>query len=303
MRRFLAVLVFSTAQLFVMPCHAQDASPEKVISFADYLYAQGDYYRAITEYERFLFHYPSHALAENARYQIGMSYFKGDKFSQAIQKFLELSEKYPRSEVGKKSLIMLSEAYSRKRDYSPAIGALNRFIERYPDDPEMDGARIKKGWLYLEQRDWARASEQFRSLPEESAFHERAASLAEEAKKYPDIPRKSPGLAAGLSAIVPGAGQLYVKRPSDAGVSFLLNGVFIWGTVEAFKNHNDVTGGILLFFESGWYLGNIYNAMGSAYKYNNRAEREFLDKLQRQYGISYYRDEQGSKLLAVTRRF
>jgi len=303
MKRLLVVLVFSTAQLIVTPCQAQEASPEKVISFADHLYSQGDYYRAITEYERFLFHYPAHPLAENARYQIGMSYFRGDKFSQAIQRFLELSENHPREEVGKKSLIMLAEAYSRKKDYSLAIGALNRFLERYPDNPQADSARIKKGWLYLDQRDWAQASEQFRALPTESAFHEQAVSLAEEAKKYPEIPRKSPALAAGLSAIVPGAGQLYVKRPSDAGVSFLLNGAFIWGTIEAFKNHNDVTGGILLFFESGWYLGNIYNAMGSAYKYNSRAEQEFTDKLKRQYGISFYRDEQGSTLLAVTSRF
>jgi hypothetical protein len=89
----------------------------------------------------------------------------------------------------------------------------------------------------------------------------------------------------------------------DAAVSFMLNGLFIWATVEAFQNDNNVTGGILLFFESGWYLGNIYNAAGSAHKYNRRAEQDFLDRLSNRYSLSYIRDGRGTSLLAVTMRF
>jgi TM2 domain-containing membrane protein YozV len=46
--------------------------------------------------------------------------------------------------------------------------------------------------------------------------------------------------------MLPGSGQLYIDRPGDALAAFLLNGVFILATVEAFRHDNNVTGGILI---------------------------------------------------------
>lgn len=94
-----------------------------------------------------------------------------------------------------------------------------------------------------------------------------------------------------------------MNRPGDALVSFLLNGAFIWATVEAFHHDNNVTGGILLFFESGWYLGNIYNTVSGAHKYNQRLEKQFLDELQDKYRVSYLYDGHGGSMLAFTMRF
>ncbi len=283
--------------------HAQELSPEKIMSFADHLFEQGDYYRAITEYERLIFFYPKHGLAKTARYQTAMSYYKGDKLTQAIDRFRALSDQYREEEIGRKSLFMLAETYYQKNDYDRAINVLDIFLSSYPNDTQADAARIKMGWSYLRQGSWQRASEEFQKLPSDSPLWKQAVELADGSKKYPGMPRKSPTVAAGLSAVLPGAGQLYIGRPTDAAVSFLLNGTFIWATVEAFHHDNNVTGGILLFFESGWYLGNVYNAANGAHKYNRRAEQAFMDSLQNQCGISYYRDERGGNMLAFTLRF
>lgn len=294
---FIGIVVSATAG------SSQESTPERTLSFADHLYEQGDYYRAITEYERLIFFYPKHPLAKTAKFQIGMCYYKGDKLTQAVQKFRALSNEYAKEELGRKARFMLAETYYQKKDYNQAIDVLESFLTSYPGDPQAEAARIKVGWSYLRQGNWRQAAEEFHKLPPDSPLRKQAGDLAEETKKYPELPRKSPTLAGGLSALLPGAGQLYVGRPADATVSFLLNGLFIWATVEAFNNDNKVTGGILLFFESGWYLGNVYNAVNSAYKYNRRAEQEFMDTLQNQYGISYYRDDEGRDLLAFTLRF
>lgn len=303
MRYFLLSVAIMMAFLFAAPAHAQVYAPRSIMSFADHLFEQEDYYRAITEYERLIYHYPGHGLAKQARFQIALSYFRGNRYRQAIRRFRLLAQKYPKEEVGRRSLFMLAETHYEKKEYRQAIDVFTSFLETYPGAPERDRARIRMGWSYLRQGYWLQASEEYQKLPSGSPLHKEAQGLAEGSKRYPGIPRKSPTLAGGLSAVLPGAGQLYVGRPRDAAVSFLLNGVFIWATIEAFNNDNNVAGGILLFFEIGWYLGNIYNAAGSAHKYNRSAEQEFMNTLQGKYGLSLSRDETGTTMLTVVLRF
>jgi len=293
-----AGILFSSATSY-----AQGLSPENILSFADHLYEQGDYYRAITEYERFIFSYPQHQLAKKARYQIALSYLKGEKYTQALQQFRDLADKYPSDEIGRRSLYMLAETYYQKKDYSQAGDVFEKFLTSYPDDPQADAARIKKGWCFLRQGNWREAGEEFQKLPPGSPLHAQGAELADESKKYPYIGKKSPYVAGGLSAVLPGAGQLYVGRKTDAAAAFLLNGAFIWATAESYHKRSYVTAGILLFFETGWYLGNIYNAASSAHKYNRQADDRFMEDLQGQYGISLYRDEQGKNMFAFNMRF
>jgi TM2 domain-containing membrane protein YozV len=276
---------------------------EKMLSFADHLFDQGDYYRAITEYERVIFFYPDLPQAKTARFQIAHSYFKGEKFDQAIARFRAVADDYRNEELGRKALFMVGEAYYQKRDYGRSAEVFTAFVEAYPDDPRADAARLKIGWSYLRQGNWAEATGEFQKLPAGSLLRKQAEGLAEGSKNYPDIPKKSPPLAGGLSAVLPGAGQLYVGRPGDATVSFLLNGAFILATAEAFHHHNNATGGILLFFESGWYLGNVYNAVSSAHKYNRQSEQRFMEDLQNRYGVSYSWDGKGTHIVALTLRF
>ncbi len=282
---------------------AAEMSPEKMMAFADSLFERGDYYRAITEYERVVFFYPDHPLARTARFQIANSYFKGDRLDQALERFRALNKEYANEETGRKAYFMIGEVYYQKGDFPRAADVFTMYVETYPADKQADEARIKSGWAELRQGKWKEASEEFRKVPAGSPLQEQAAGLAEEAKLYPDIPKKSPALAGGLSAVLPGAGQLYIDRPGDALVSFLLNGAFIWAAVESFHNDNNVTGGILLFFEAGWYTGNIYNAVNGAHKFNRRSEQQFMDGIQSKYSLSWVPDGRGTGIFGLTMRF
>jgi hypothetical protein len=297
------VLILVVLLLLGRSASAGEMNAERMLSFADHLFAGGDYYRAITEYERMLFFYPDHALARTARLQIANAYLQGGRFDQASERFRALTEGFPNDEVGRKSLFLLGETEYRKREYSRAAEIFTLYSEHYPGGEQADAARIKTGWCYLRQGQWQQAMEEFRKLPPDSPLHVQAEGLAESSQRYPDIPKKSPALAGGLSALLPGAGQLYINRPIDALISFLLNGTFIWATTEAFRNDNDVTGGILLFFEAGWYTGNIYNAASGAHKFNRRSEQQFMDSLQATYSLSYFPDGKGSGMIGLTMRF
>ena len=281
------------------PASSHEPSPERVMDFADYLYRMGDYYRAITEFERFAFTYPDHPSVKLARFQVAKSYYMGQKWDQAAERFRLLSEEYAKEETGRKSLFMLGEVYLAQMEYQRAIPVYNSFVKTYPDDERRDVAIIQIGRCQLWQRDWRLAGETFENIGPDSPLRTQAQGLAAGARGFPSIQRKSPVLAGTLSAVLPGAGQFYIGRTTDAVISFLLNGVFIWGAVESFRNGNNVAGGILVAFESGWYLGNIFNATSGAYKFNRRVEQNYLNNLQNQYRISLRRDRDGNTAVVL----
>ena len=49
--------------------------------------------------------------------------------------------------------------------------------------------------------------------------------------------------------------------------------------MEAFNNDNNVLGGILAFFEIGWYSGNIYSAINVTHKWNRKVRDDFRNGL------------------------
>jgi hypothetical protein len=111
-------------------------------------------------------------------------------------------------------------------------------------------------------------------------------------------------VAGTLAAILPGSGHLYTERPRDALVAFLLNGAFILAAVELFNDDEYVTGGIVTFFELGWYSGNIYSAVNCAHKYNKRMKKDFIQGLRDRTSVSIrYNPDNTGKYLALTMRF
>jgi TM2 domain-containing membrane protein YozV len=143
------------------------------------------------------------------------------------------------------------------------------------------------GWIHVESGAWPQAADAFEAIqaPNRSRFRidELTASLA----AHGDIAYKNPSLA-GFLSIVPGAGQLYCRRPKDALIAFGVNTVFILAAIEAFNNELYAMGSLLTIAELGFYTGNIYNAVSSAHKYNRKQTEDFIRDLRQRHtpGIS-----------------
>lgn len=82
--------------------------------------------------------------------------------------------------------------------------------------------------------------------------------------------KKSPITAGALNALIPGAGYLYVGQKQTAVTSFLINSLFIWGSVYFFGHGNIPAGILATSFEAGWYIGGIQGATQAATFYNER---------------------------------
>jgi hypothetical protein len=100
---------------------------------------------------------------------------------------------------------------------------------------------------------------------------------------------------------LPGSGHLYAGRPAQAASSFLLNALFIAGAVLAFEHDSPALGGILVFFEMGWYVGGTRSAAQAAREENRKEEIQYRRELKEKYRLSF-RLEPGKDRLALCLR-
>ena len=250
------------------------------MGLGDYFFEDGDYYRAITEYQRFLYFFPESPRVEEALWKIASSYFQGKKWDEALTAADDLSKKFPSSSWKAESLLLKGRCWAEKREFSQARHFFQRTQEVSPGTATSQEAQWQIAVTYLQEERWKEAAAEFRKVDRNGKLYPRADFWARGLDRIDEVPRKSP-TTAGVLAVIPGAGHLYDERYRDAGIAFALNGAFIWGMVESFHHKNYVVGGILTFFELGWYSGNIYSAVSGAHKYNQRKKKEYLDSLEK----------------------
>ncbi|MCF6267179.1 MAG: tetratricopeptide repeat protein [Desulfuromusa sp.] len=255
------------------------AEPD-LLSFADSLVAEKDYYRAITEYKRFLHYYPQDSRAAHAQLAIAQSLLSGQRWKQADLAMEKVWTLYPDSLEAVTAKQLYADAAYDRGDYATAQQRYQQLKEDLPATNSKTSV-YKIGLTQLQQNRLESARASFSKLPEPLS-QQLTLSLDE----YQQLQQKSPQLAGIFSAILPGAGQLYTGRPRQAGMAFALNAAFIYGAVEAWDNENYAVTGILSLFEIGWYGGNIYNAMSNAHKFNLRQKNQFLEQFQQQFGLS-----------------
>lgn len=256
---------------------------DQLIVFAEQLTREGEYFRAITEYRRFLFSYPNEPRRAMVHFRIGIALYRGESYAEALQTFREVSQLYPHTTYGKQAWLWQGESLARQGQHIAAEQLYAEITGRFPDDTVGQQARYQRGWMLLYRRQWRDAAAQFQHVAPESLLYQSAQLLAQEALEGERLPTKSPALAGILSGLLPGSGQFYNGRLGDALLAFFLNGLFIAGIVEAVHSNAPAVAGVLSFFEAGWYTGNIYGAINGAHKHNRHATETFLRNLDNRF--------------------
>ena len=275
------VIALFLSLLLTAPAVVRSSAPPDadILRFADHLYAERDFYRAITEYKRWLFLHPDSTNVPRIRLKIAQAYLEAGKTDAARLHLKELKEEYRGQPEGGAALLLLAGAYHAEARYLDAARELADYLAEYPDASATDQARLLRAMCLWQAGETDRARSELERIPADSLARSQADRLLAAMPRYRNLPLKSPVLAGVLSAALPGAGQVYVGYYSDAAISFLLNGLLIWAAWEAFDNDEYVTGGLLSAVELGWYVGNVYNAVNDAHKFNRRLKRRFFRDL------------------------
>ena len=258
---------------------------EQVYGFGLHLFRLGDYYRAVTELKRFTLLFPRHQRHDAAQVLIGLALQGGGAYDDASRHFQWLSQFNGETHAAQVASFKLGEIPFSQGRYRLAAERWRRFLNDVPQGPlaRLTAYQLGLSWWLDGQR--TEASGAWSLLPDGDPLSDRARALRAEANQLAHPVHKSPAVAGLLSGVLPGAGHLYIGKPLQALTAFLLNGLFLAGAVYAVRDGLEGTAAILLFFETGWYLGTINSARAGAREFNRLQQRATADRLLASYGL------------------
>lgn len=284
--KFCATVLLGALILLAEMCSSQAddmewvSGPSNILSYADHLYETRDYFRATSEYKRFIHLFPDEPRVERAGFRIGLCYQKSGNLENAIHAFRGILRKESSSEVARSVEYEIGKCYFLGRDYQKAgqvLGELNT-----------DRALVMAGWSMLRGGRYAEASGYFlkaQTVRPGGYLSELSSRLSRESLKGEEIPRKSPILAALVSVPLPGAGRTYCGRFGDGVFSFLIVSASYVAAYHYYDDDQDVVA--LGFLAVGLFLhtGDIYGAAISARRFNAVSEEDFLKKIENKHNL------------------
>ena len=270
-RTILFLLLIPAIQLFSQNNHTNHL-------FADNLFEKGEYYRAITEYNRFLFNNAQTSVDSLYAYlQISKSYYFGQDYENAISSITTIT-----STLNEKDKFLFDRylALSYLKLGFPKSTIL--VLENNTDEPK---SKLLLGIAHLYLCEWDSAIDIFTSLDNnsEDEISLSAKELISVLKEGESSGKKKPIFSAVLSAIIPGSGYIYTEKYQTGISSFLVNVLLLGSSYELHKNGFKFTGSTASLISFGWHVGNIYGSFTSAIKYNEMKRENFLNDSCKKY--------------------
>ncbi len=153
---------------------------------------------------------------------------------------------------------------------------------------DKENVELLKGLCSLAMGDRQGSTERFREIAEDypdSPNRNRALFLRWKAEESAKLPTKHPKLAAGLSAVVPGSGQIYTGRTYDGFRHFVFDGLLVYSVYRLLKDENYAGGYLLAGITLPFYLGNIVGAKQSAESYNASNRSAYVSQVIAEAGV------------------
>lgn len=290
----LLFFVFFRLELFNDKCFAEEPQrlyrAKQILEFGDFLGKRGEYYRAITEYERFLSFAPQSPLANLTRNKILRSYYFGKAFIEGAKWSGELA-----------SLGLYWDFYGNYysgiflyhgKEYKKARKKLQELRTALPILPDQAiFLDYRLFWVHLEMKNFDKSQERIESMElvagnlslrdhkKTEIYLGKIRAMKEGLSKIKNVPAGFALAGAFSSAILPGSGQALNGRYSDGFFSLLTIGILTSLTVLSFSKNEDILGfglgGITLLF----YTANIYGGYTSGQRQQRILYNKALIKL------------------------
>lgn len=262
---------------------AEPAHGASVYAFGRHLLELGEYYRAITELKRFSLLFPADPRQPAAQMLLGFAYEALGDDASAIDYFRRLQQTEDDSDFNRLALFKLGEMRLQQRQYQQATQLFQRFLSQFPHGALTARSTYLLGVTHALEGKAPAAKRLLMSLSPGGPWADRARAVRDALDVAGPRPSKSPRVAGILAGMLPGAGHLYLGKPRHAITALLLNGLFLAGATFAFLEGLEATGVILLYFETGWYLGNINSAKAGAREFNRRQLHDMQNQLYTTY--------------------
>jgi hypothetical protein len=278
----LALLVALAA---AQPCATAADRADEAAGFAGWLFERGEFYRAIGEWERALYLDPASPAATERRLRIAVAYAAGGRAEAAVAGLRGVMDEAKESTSRDGALYLMGLVRYGAGEPGAAAAALASYVRLAAPGggPGTDQARLLLSLAYLRADDRRQARLVLDEVGKAGPHAAQAAALRVALEEVERAPRRSPALAGVLSAVVPGLGHAYAGDPAGAAGALALNGLFVWATVDAFRDRRYGLGSLLLVGESIWYGGAIFGAVAEAMRFNRDARLEAVGRVEARF--------------------
>ncbi len=255
--------------------------------FADRLYQQGDYYRAITEYKRTDYDCTTDSVRHQCWLQIARCYRRSGRFQSAISySSALLNEPGASNAMHRRANMNLGLTYLDSQMPQLAVGYFQQLEQ---EEPEMF-VRMALGLIDIRTKRWAQAQSHLLQAAEASPdtlVKADVVTVNQMIAEHQTRSRKSPLVATALSTIVPGAGQIYSRHVYDGMQAFGFTISFAFATWAIYKyedsQHDRLSWTYVgLSITSLFHVANILGANRTAKYRNWKMDADCYDAAYRQ---------------------
>ena len=236
--------------------------------------------RAATELERFLFDHPHDPRRMAITARLAQAYVAAGRPQAALAVLDDAMATAPaawRSRLG----VTVGDAARVAGEPTAVIEGL--VAPHLGDGVDARPAFALLARLYAERAEWERALALLgRWQAAQPADAAACAAAAAAIRAHLARPRAHEWVAGGLSAILPGSGQLYAGDPGAALASFAANGAMLGGMVRAVRQADGVGALMGLPFTLRYYAGGIIAAQARVRRTAQQDDDRFAARLQAQ---------------------
>lgn len=258
-------------------------------AFISDLFNNKRYFDCIAETQRLLSYDNKIENKAEYTYLINVCYYSGGQYKTVISR-LRPAEYSGGAELRAKDLLLLSGSYYNAGFHREAGDALF----------ETDYSGIGQSYTHL--LFLGRVEFFLRNYEYEDILSEIDYAGEYMRKSYPDFPvqdfrndilkyhetgLKSEWLSVSLSALLPGAGQVYSGKILDGIISFAAVAGTAFGAYYFYRKDEIPLAITFTFFAGLFYSGNIYGAYNSAQYTNLKLNQKFSDQIIEKYDLNY----------------
>lgn len=269
------ILIICLHFLIVFPLFPQQELEEQY-NYALTLYEQEEYYNCVTELKRLNYFDKENVYKYRSNFLIAKCYKQGGRLNESVEYF-SISKLSANSIEEKFSVEIEIIKINILRRTTPRALQLLASLEQEGEFSEYrEEITYWRGWTYIFQNDWKKASVEFSLIDEEHPLKKLCESVANE--EY------SVTFATVISYILPGTGQIYTGNYFSGILSLGWNLLFGYFTVNAFIEQRIFDAlAVMNLLWLRFYAGNVQNAKSFAEEANIKIYNEALDYLQHHY--------------------
>lgn len=253
--------------------------------FADSLFDEGDYLNAAHEYKRLLFLNRNAPGSDFIAFRVAAAYQNAGQWDAAIRAYRSVIDSYPQSVLVSRAENNIAQCYLLAGSREKGRAALETFLTAHEASDLAPRVHFTIGMLHADKGEWTAAHRRWNTLSltyPDSPFAPLSDRLTQRIAQLDTLPRRSPSVAATLSALLPGSGQVYSGTPRDGFYTFL--GTLALAGASVYYAEQDrfevaVPVGTLGIF---LYGNGIYQSIQTARQFNVQQAARFRTQLQQE---------------------